>query len=209
MTQREKKAARIKLGILNQTLAQIGKASFSELYVEQICSTVGISKVTFFKYFPQKEDVLMYYLRVWCFRISVELTAQPREGIDGIYYIFNKMSDECEKYPGLVLSLVGHLADKGRKPKAVPLRPAERVLLYPGVDDLAEIVILSLDQLLERFVLEAIFRKEITKNSNTRELTHLLIAVLYGSVITSHIQNLQPLKLMFKRNAETIIGSLS
>ena len=151
----------------------------------------------------------MYYLRIWCFRICVELNAQNRDGVEGIYYIFNKMSQECDKYPGLVLSLVGHLADKGRKPRPIPVKPAERRLLYPDIEDLSGIEILSLDQMFERFVLEAIFKKQITKNSNTKELTHLLVAILFGSIITSQMQNFTPVKLLFKRNAETIIGSLS
>ncbi|MDH5475586.1 MAG: TetR/AcrR family transcriptional regulator, partial [Cyclobacteriaceae bacterium] len=60
------KAARIKTKILEETKSLIGKGSFKDLYVAELCERVKISKVTLFKYFPQKEDILLYYQRIWC-----------------------------------------------------------------------------------------------------------------------------------------------
>ena len=56
---RKEKAARIKVQVLDQTLRLIGKKSFDDLYIEDLCAKVKISKVTLFKYFPQKEDILL------------------------------------------------------------------------------------------------------------------------------------------------------
>ena len=54
MSLRKEKAARLKLAVFEQTLKLIGKRPFDDLYVEDICEKVKISKVTFFKYFPNQ-----------------------------------------------------------------------------------------------------------------------------------------------------------
>jgi len=208
MSLRKEKAARLKLNVLEHTLRMIGRKSFEDLYVDDICAKVKISKVTLFKYFPQKEDILLYYFRVWLLKLIVELKDKPREGLSGIHYIFERLSEECENYPGMVLSLFGYLADLRRPPKPFPMKPEEKKLLFPDRKDILSIELISLDQLLEKFCLEAIFKKEITRTTSTRDLTNLLVTLFYGSVLTAHLFQLDQLKFFFKRNLEMTFKGL-
>ncbi|MCK6618292.1 MAG: TetR/AcrR family transcriptional regulator [Cyclobacteriaceae bacterium] len=205
---RKQKAARLKVQILDQTVKLIGKKPFEDLFVDEICAKVKISKVTFFKYFPQKEDILLYYFRLWCFDCSVELQSKPREGLQGVYYLAEKLSEACENHPGLMLSLIGYLADLKRPPKPFPVKAEEKQLLYPGKPDILTLDILSLEQMLEKFSLEAVFKKEITKTSSTREVTHLFMTCLLGSVVTAHINQISPLRYFFKKNLELVVKGL-
>jgi AcrR family transcriptional regulator len=208
MSLRKEKAARLKLSVLDHTIRLIGKKSFDDLYVDEICEKVKISKVTLFKYFPQKEDILLYYFRVWCLKRAVELHDKPKEGLAGITFLFDKLSEDCELHPGIILSLFGYLADLRRPPKPFPLKPEEKKLLFHDHKEIQMIEILSLDQMIEKFCLEAIFRKEITKSSNTRDLTNLLTSMFYGSVLTAHLLQLDQLKFFFKRNVEMTLKGL-
>jgi AcrR family transcriptional regulator len=208
MSLRKEKAARLKLSVLDHTIRLIGKKSFDDLYVDEICEKVKISKVTLFKYFPQKEDILLYYFRVWCLKRAVELHDKPKEGLAGITFLFDKLSEDCELHPGIILSLFGYLADLRRPPKPFPLKPEEKKLLFHDYKDIQMIEILSLDQMIEKFCLEAIFRKEITKSSNTRDLTNLLTSLFYGSVLTAHLLQLDQLKFFFKKNVEMTLKGL-
>lgn len=205
---RKEKAARLKITILDQTLKLISKGSFNDLYVEEICAKVKISKVTLFKYFPQKEDILLYYFRVWCLRRAVELKEKTREGLNGMQYLFDKISEDYESYPGVILSLVGYLADLNRTPKPFPLKTEEKKIFFPDLSDIHSIEIQSIDQMFERFALEAIFKKEITKTTNTRDITNMLLSVFYGSVITAHINQLAPLKIFFRKNLDLALKGL-
>lgn len=206
---RKAKAARLKLQILDQTLKLVGKKSFGDLYVDELCSKVKISKVTFFKYFPQKEDVLLYYLRVWCLQRAVDFHEKKREGLSGIVYLFDKLSDEYENRPGLMLSLVGYLSDLKRRPKPFPVKLEEKQFLFPNITDVNAFEILSIDQMIEKFVLEGIFKKEITKSSATRDITNMLMTVLFGSFIMAHIGQQTPVKLFFRRNLDMVLKSLA
>lgn len=209
MSLRKEKAARLKVHVLDQTLKLIGKKSFDELYVDDICERVKISKVTLFKYFPQKEDILLYFFRMWSLRRSVELVHKPKEGIAGIYYLFDKLSEACEDHPGMWLSLVGYLSDYKRSPKPFPVKAEEKKLVFPEISNINAIEILSLDQMLEKFTLEAIFRKEITKSINTRDITNLLLTLFLGGVTIAHVNHVSPLKIFFRRNLDLTLNGLN
>jgi AcrR family transcriptional regulator len=209
MSLRKEKAARLKVQVLEHTLKLVGKKAFDDIYVEDICEKVKISKVTFFKYFPQKEDVLLYHFRIWCLSRSVDLKTKPKEGIQGVYFLLDKLSEECETHPGLMLSLIGYLSDSKRPPKPFPVKPEEKKLLFAEVEDVASVEILSLDQMLEKFTLEAIFKKEITKTTSTRDITNLFNTVFLGSIVTAHMTQQSPLKLFFRRNMDNVMKGLT
>jgi AcrR family transcriptional regulator len=205
---RKEKAARLKLNVLDSTMKLIGKKSFDDLYVDEICQKVKISKVTLFKYFPQKEDILLYYLRIWCLRRAVELREKPKEGMQGILYIFDKLAEECESHPGMVLRLFAYLTDLRRPPKPFTVKVEEKKFLFPDVSDIQTIEIQSIDQMFEKFTLEAIFKKEVTKTGSTRDMTSLFATILYGSVVTAHINQISPLKFFFRKNIELALKGL-
>lgn len=208
MSLRKEKAAKLKLHILTTALKMVGKRPFEDLFVDDVCERVKISKVTFFKYFPCKEDLPLYYFRVWCLERSVETADKKREGLLGIYYLFDKLSDSCEAHPGVMLSLIGYISDFKRPPKPFPLKPEEKVLLFPDVPDVQSVEILSIEQRMEQYVLEAIFRKEITKVSSTKDLTALFLTLFYGAVIVAHLNQMNPAKFFFRRNLDMLVQGL-
>jgi len=205
---RKEKAARLKLAILDGTLKLVGKKSFDDLLIDEICAKVKISKVTLFKYFPCKEDILLYYFRLWCLRRAVELHDKPKEGLAGFTFLFDKLSEDAETHPGIILSLVAYLADVRRTLRPFPVKVEEKKLLFPELENVGAIEIQSVDQMLEKFSLEAIFKKEITKTSSTRDITQVLISVFYGSVLTAHINQISTLKIFFRKNLELTMKGL-
>ncbi|MBX2943833.1 MAG: TetR/AcrR family transcriptional regulator [Cyclobacteriaceae bacterium] len=204
MSLRKEKAARLKVSVLEHTLRLIGKKSFDAIYVDEICAKSKISKVTLFKYFPQKEDILLYYFRVWCLHRAVELSEKPKEGMAGVIYLFDRLSEECETHPGMILNLFGYLADLRRPPKPFAVKLEEKQLIYPNKENIASIEIQSVDQMFEKFTLEAIFKKEITQTTSTRDVTNLFTTIFYGSVLTAHIQQMENLKFFFRKNIELV-----
>lgn len=208
MSLRKEKSARLKVHILEQTLKHVGKRSFADIYVDDICAKVKISKVTFFKYFPQKEDLLMYYLRICCLQRLVELKEKPKEGLQGIFYLFEKAGDEFEEHPGIMLSMVAYMADMNRALKPFPVKAEEKQLLHPAIPDIQQVEIQSLEQMFEKFTLEAIFRREITKTTATRDITNLLMSNLLGSMITAYTNQVSSPKIFFRRNLEWLLKGL-
>ncbi len=204
VTKRAKKSASIKLDILISAIQLVGKKSFQDLYVDDICEKAGTSKVTFFKYFPQKEDVLLYYLRIWCLDRAVELNQKSREGIHGLYFLADKLAETYERYPGLILNLISYWTSVHRPPNTFPVKPIERHMLYPRVQNWAEIEILSIPMLVEKFVLEAVLKKQTGKQHDPAEISNLVLSVIYGSIITAHTRQIQPIRTLFRRNIDSL-----
>jgi len=138
----------------------------------------------------------------------VELTQKPKEGLQGVYYLFDKLSDECEEHPGLVLSLVGYLSDYKRPPKPFPVKPEEKKLFFPTLENSTAIEIMSLDQMLEKFILEAILRKEVTKTISTRDITNLITCIFIGGVVTAHLNQQNPVKIFFRKSLDLMVKGL-
>lgn len=209
MNLRKEKAARLKLSVLDHTVKLIGTKAFADLHIDEICKKTKISKVTLFKYFPQKEDILLYYFRVWCLRRAVELNEKPKEGTAAILFLFDKLSEDFEKHPGIILSLVGYLADMNRALKPFPLKVEEKKILFTDVKDIHLIEIQSVDQMIEKFALEAIFKKEITKTTSTRDITNILTSIFYGSMVTAQINQMSQPKMFFRKNLELVMKGLA
>ena len=129
--------------------------------------------------------------------------------MQGVYYLLDKLSDECENHPGLMLSLVGYLADSKRPAKPFPVKQEEKKLFFPEPEDINNTEILSMDQMLEKFTLEAIMKKEITKTSSTRDITNLFMTLFLGSIISAQLTQQTPLKLYFRRNLDNLMKGLS
>jgi CRISPR/Cas system CSM-associated protein Csm4 (group 5 of RAMP superfamily) len=138
----------------------------------------------------------------------VELREKPREGVAGIYYLFEKLGEDFENHPGIILSMMAYLADLKRAPKPFPVKAEEKKLLFQEIKDIQQLEIMSVDQMFERFALEAIFKKEITKTSSTRDLTTIFSAMFYGLILTAHLQQAEQQKFYFKRNVEIVIKGL-
>jgi hypothetical protein len=97
----------------------------------------------------------------------------------------------------------------GRTIKPFPLKAEEKKLLFPEVKDIQLIELQSLDQMIEKFSLEAIFKKEITKTTSTRDITNAFMALFYGSIITAYINQINPAKMFFRKNIESLLKGLS
>ncbi|MEL7004004.1 MAG: TetR/AcrR family transcriptional regulator [Bacteroidota bacterium] len=205
---RVQKAAKIKVEILKASISLLGKNSFCDLYVDKICERVKISKVTFFKYFPQKDDILLYYLRVWCLDRAIELSKEKKEGLNGIYFLFDRLAETYIRTPGLILNLISYYTSLQRPPSPVPLRAVERAILYPTEPDIDDIEILTVPQLMENFLLEAVFKGEITSTGDTKDLSDLFTTMLYGSIVTAHLRQIQSVRLFLKRNLDSLVNGL-
>ena len=206
---REENAAHIKVDILNATLKAATQTGFKSTLVQDLCSEVGISKVTFFKYFPQKEDVLLYYLRVWCLEATLELKNKEHEGVDAIYYLFKKMAVSCKKRPEFMLGLVGYLSSISDNSKPFPFNKLERQMIFLDQPEIVHIEMQSIHQLFEKHLLHAILNNVITKTSNVKQLVNLFTSLLFGTVLTARIQGVRQISVVFKTNLDLMFRGLA
>ncbi len=203
---RDRKSAKLKLLILDKTRLRLQHHNFNDIHVADICKEVDISKVTFFRYFPQKEDVLLYLLRVWAYKTAVHLNNEEIKGIKAVNYIFDQYTDLCDKHPSLMQHLIKYYAVSDRVLKPISIKKAEKQQLFPNSERAVSQEILSFEKLLEKHILEAIFNTEITKSSHVNDIVAMLLTTTYGSILIAKMRQL-PLKGLLKKNVSSIINS--
>lgn len=206
MTHREEKSAKLKYTILQNTIELAQKKTFKDIHVQEICKQCKISKVTFFKYFPQKEDVLLFYFKIWSIKCAIDLSRNHKEGLDAIYYIFEQIGKEYDRHKNLILALVSYLSSMERPIASFPVKTVERKLFFPDSSDI-QLDMTSLHQMMEKCLLEAIFKKQITKVADTTELTNVFTTLFYGNILTAHLRQ-KPLKMVNHHSFNDLVRGL-
>lgn len=203
---RDRKSAKLKLLILSIAKTMLLQKSFQDIHVTDICSKAGISKVTFFRYFPQKEDLLLYFMRVWAFELSIDMQKNEIKGIKAVKHIFDKYGDLCENYHSVILHLIKYHAVSPVVLKPISIKKAEKHLLFPSLEGVELMEVLAFDKLLEKHVLEAIFQTEITKSSDVSDMVSMLLTTTYGSILVSKMKQ-QSVKAILKKNIKAVLDS--
>ncbi len=182
---REKKSARLKLTILDSAVELIGKREFKDLHIEEICERAEISAVTLYKYFPQKEDILLYYFRIWCLHRSVEQEVNNINGILAVEHLFEAASAALEELPGLMYGLFGVMAELPGLPDHVEPNYAEKQILYPDHPTVADRPVPDLAMLFRKHLTQAIEKGDMSDQIEPVEVMKILQGIFYGGAITA------------------------
>ena len=201
---RDRKSAKLKLLILSISKTMLQNRNFHDIHVMDLCKKAGISKVTFFRYFPQKEDLLLYFMRVWSFELSIEMQTNNLKGLKAIKFIFDRYGDICENYHSAILHLIKYHAISPLVLKPISIKKAEKQLLFPKLEGVDKLEVLAFDKLLEKYTLEAIFQTEITRSSDVSDLVSILLTTTYGSILVSKMKQ-TPVKATLKKNISALL----
>lgn len=90
-TIREKKFGDNRLKIANEFTKRLAKEEFGDIHVTEVCEKVGLSKVTFFNYFPTKGSVIFYMVRLWEYEESYLSSVDSSELFNAIENLFSRL----------------------------------------------------------------------------------------------------------------------
>jgi AcrR family transcriptional regulator len=108
LRERKKKALRKK--ILDASIVQFRERGYEAVTVDEICSELGISKATFFRYFPTKDEVLRQ-LGVALYRdfertLAERVEQSSRSAGDRIREFYDLVADVCQSDPKLTSAVI-------------------------------------------------------------------------------------------------------
>lgn len=205
ITLREKKKAKTKLALLDAALALMGEGIFRNVLVDDICEQAEVSKVTFFKFFPQKEELLIYYMSLWQAECFVELQSSGKRGWDAARLIFAKVTRDSEKYPGIMLSLVSFLAEQKMHPCVPVLSEAELVLRFPEQGERESLKTTGLHQIFQKCVQEAVADGQLAFHLTEEEAVVLLFSMFYGAYLTAHLFHMADYMACYELHLKSLI----
>ena len=208
ITKRTQNAAHIRYKVINYVTQACQTRDFNKVYVTEICQAANISKVTFFKYFDRKEDVLMLYNSIINTGICIEVSQRENTSMAGLDFIINRFGSIIRDTPSIAREMVATFLHI--KPPILPiiLTEADRSLFFPDVR-FEEINILSFWNMIEGFMLEAVLNREITKMASTTDLATMFMTILYGAIVTSHIKEPDQQAIVFNNVCKSWLKCLA
>ncbi len=181
---RELKKAKTRLDILNAVYALTAQTSFRDLKVKAIAETADVTEMTFFNYFPKKEEILGYMMGVWTLDLAVQQHQTPLTGEAAIRRFFAQTARQVNAHPGLMVGFISYLVTNEIAPVANPIEAADRALLYPDLPEAVELPLPSGNELLTRHLLEM----DPSADPTVRMLH--LASCFYGDVLVAHTAGL-------------------
>ncbi len=206
-TKREQNAARIKFKALKYVLKESESRNFADIQVIEICKYVGISKVTFFKYFTSKVDLLLYYRSILTLTLIIKIVESKVEGTKALNLIVQYFALEYAKRPSMVLGLIRYFTNSTDYVNPIPIKPAERLLFFPEATELAYEII-SFDQLVEQQMLDVVFKKQSTLSVNSQQLSEVFLATLYGTIVVCRMKKVDHISMFFFQVLGTVFPGI-
>ncbi len=184
ITLREEKYAKVKIAILNETLAQLEHTDFDNIIITDLCRKTGISKRTFFNYFPLKSHIILYLLQIWIIEITTNAykTHGLSAGLELIYTGFEQFGQKMIQHPTIILEMIKNVFNKEiEKSYIKKITLAEEILLSLDLSLITEVPSLGFDNLLHTAIKNEIklgtFSKEISINSIEISMSSILLGV--------------------------------
>ncbi|MBX3181208.1 MAG: TetR/AcrR family transcriptional regulator [Polyangiaceae bacterium] len=182
---RERKFARTKLALMREAMERLQSRSFCEVTVKDLCEAAQVSEATFFNYFPKKEDVLRYFIRIW----GVEVTWRALNATGGalglrfIEELFDVMAVQFAGCPRITMEIIGFMTverSSGECPFSADLSLAERVQAFPEMGGALGIPCRKLDVVLEQPLVAAIEHGELPQGTPVSAAVTGLLGLFFG-----------------------------
>lgn len=168
--------------VLKAVTRLLKKKTIDEITVDEICKITKISRGTFFNYFPHKDYVFYYYLKIFTIKIAQRIKLwEPdisfRDQLTQIYIWFSEES----QYPGFVSAFIKYLLDEGEFKNDVKLTVAEFVYFFNGIEGEKEYVYyngLTIEDIIQDLCSQAKANGEIPLDIDASKLGKVFLAFL-------------------------------
>lgn len=188
---RERKAAKLKLLLIDLLTEELESSGFQDINVETLCEKAMISKVTFYNYFPEKDDIIRFYLSLWVYRMIIDCHNLNKRGFAAIKYLFEDMVKNMNRNPNLYGNMISILIRKPKFDYVEELTLAERAALYPDKKLHSLEVKLSIGHFIQMHCRTAISNGEITDTYSPEDLGLMIGSLLHGSCILGYRINVE------------------
>src|SRR5262249_22546019 len=146
------------------------------------CDAAQVAPATFFNYFPRKEDVLVYFMRLWSIPVTLlcrEVAAQ-RTVVDAVVIVFDYTAREMEQSPRLMFEIIAYIAQATEPPDSLTLTRVERFLAFPDLTGAEEVEPQSIDELFTALLTQAVRAGEFPASFEIEAVALLLKTIFYG-----------------------------
>jgi AcrR family transcriptional regulator len=183
---RERKFAKTKLALLQAAVARMRDKRLDEIPVKELCDEAEVSEATFFNYFPKKNDLLHYLIRVWTIEVAWQARAAVGEcaGLEFIERVFEYTGRKLADHPRLMLEIISHMALDPHPTACTASRPeltlVERLQAFPECEGVECMPELTLPDMFRRPLERAVECGELPRTTEIDEALLALLGIFFG-----------------------------
>jgi AcrR family transcriptional regulator len=198
---RERKHAHTKIALVRAAQERMKTRRLEAISVKEICEAVPVSEVTFYNYFSQKTDLLLYSVRL----IGVEMAwhlrqwEQEKSGLEIIEALFEFTGRKAEEKPLVVSEAISFFVQKRQKPRLNGISVAERLIAFPDLPGIEDIQPrdFEMHQILEPYLADAAEQGQLPKTADIKAVALMLEAVHIGILMKLHIQGAVQIRSLY------------
>lgn len=209
---REKKYARTKITLMKAFLMRLQKDRFEKISVRDVCRSAEVSEGTFFNYFPQKIDVITYYVGLMAVMFIWKARKRAFRGryIALLNAFFEELADAVAGI-NITYELISIMVVQHEKPKAARISNIEKRLFFPHLDGIENIHPLMMDEFFRECLELARENGELPRQVNIDDALVSLMTIMAGTMIAVKFSNIKNIKGHYRRQLQTLwreLGSI-
>lgn len=128
---RERKHVKTKIAIMDAFIKRLEKTRFDDISIREICKIVEVSEGTFFNYFPEKIDIINYYMNLMFLKVVWKTQKEAPQGkyLALINTVFRKLAEELNNV-NIMYQLIAIMIVRQERPKTVAISNLERQIFF-------------------------------------------------------------------------------
>jgi AcrR family transcriptional regulator len=204
---REKKFARTKVALMWEFIHRIEDSRFDEISIREVCEKVEVSEGTFFNYFPQKIDVVYYFMQLHSTRVIFQTIKQSKSGknLGFIEKIFQNMLKDFDN-PNVVYEIIAALVGHKQDPKEIEISDLELKYAFPACEGIEKVKVPSvlLENIFKDCIVKAVENNELPSKTDVQEVVIALKALMVGIPLALKIKNFQDSKQHYSKQLKIL-----
>ncbi|MDD5069470.1 MAG: TetR/AcrR family transcriptional regulator [Candidatus Omnitrophica bacterium] len=187
---RERKYAKTKVMLARGFVERLKDTSFADISIKEVCEMVEVSEGTFYNYFPQKIDVILFFEKLQILKIQWEIKQKwfSLDSIDLLDLAFALLTKELDQ-PYLFYEFISIFTSQRQKPKPGDLLAVEKLYAYPECHGVEDIVLESLDGIFSKIIEKLIIEHRIKENIKIEDIVLSLKTILLGVPLSIEIED--------------------
>ena len=187
---RERKYAKTKVAIMNAFMDRLKHNRFDDISIKEVCRDAEVAQGTFFNYFPEKIDVIGYFL----YLTTIKMIWKGKKRTSAKVYlpligsVFSQMSEECNN-SNLTHQILSVLLAQSERPRRVTISALEKKLAFPHCAGIEETPSMVLDEWFKECVILAQKNGELSSKINVEDVVVSLMTIITGTMLAIRFSN--------------------
>jgi len=200
---RERKHAQTKKALAEALLERLREKRLRDISVKELCEALPISEVTFYNYFSEKKDVLLYLMQLWYLEMRWHLLQweQTKTNLEIIEAWFDFTAQKTEETPWMMSEIIIYMVQRRGCIDLKEMSAAEKIWIFPEFEGIEQIVFpadMDKEQVLIPYLQKAIEAGELPLTTNVVQAGDILDAIFHGGLISLNQRGTLQLRSLYR-----------